>query len=83
MKRIKEAFRIVYTTQFKDLPPWLFHKVERIEGPGFTLHNTMYQHNWGDCVVLTENNTISVMTREEVDSIIHNGKVLKEKLGES
>ena len=80
MKRIKEAFRIGYTTQRKDLPAWLYHRVDRMKGSGFTLFNHSNQYEWGDYVVLTEDDSFVVMTREEVESIIHNAEVFKEKL---
>ena len=78
MKRIKKAFRIWCTTQRKDLPAWLFHRVDQLKRSGFTLFGHSNQYKWGDCVVLTEDDSFVVMTREEVENIIYNVNVLRE-----
>ena len=82
MKKIVGIFKIGYVTLRHQLPSWALNAIESLDGAGFTLKGVDQQYHWQDYVVKNADGTVSVLTREEVNTIVHNAEVFKGQLNE-
>lgn len=74
MEKLLDIVQICGLTQRHDLPDWVRNNITTLGGQGFVIGGK--QFDWYDYVVRVEFRGVKGMTREDINTMAHNGNIV-------